>query len=97
MAEDRIHREVVEEAPHPLAPATPMTVAQRRKALEHEFGKWEATGPIDVPETGARGWNAGDRVPRSTYAAYPELFEGRVRDLEAPATAKAAPTTKKEG
>lgn len=105
MAQDRMQRVVVEEAPYPLAPATPATVAERRKALAEEYGRWEATAPIDEPVTGARMFNVGDRVPRSHVEAYPDLFEGCVRDLDedsaddkaskaAKASAPAAPKTK---
>lgn len=112
MADPRINRVVVEESAHPLAPATPTSVRARREALAEEYSHYEATAPIDEPDTGARMFNPGDRVPKSHVERFGDLFEGRVRSLSDDDTAdddtaeggkatkgatKGAATSKREG
>jgi hypothetical protein len=76
----------VPEAPHDFAPSTPQTVAQRRKAQADEYSVWEATVLIREPTTGVPMFEPTARIPKSTVAAYPDVFvEGEnIRRVPAP-------------
>lgn len=64
----------VPESVHDFAPATPQTVAQRRAAQADEYGMWEATQLIREPHTQVPMFEPSARIPKSTVAAYPDLF-----------------------
>lgn len=61
---------------HPLAPATPRTVEERRKMAEEEMGMWEATDLIRTPH-GVNAFDVGHRVPKTHVERFPDwLIEG---------------------
>jgi hypothetical protein len=97
-------RVVVPDSPHPLAPATPQTVEERRKAQAEEYGMWVATALITTPDTGANAFAPGHPVPKSHVERFPDwLIEGvnieRVQQDQGESTsdgaADAAKSTKK--
>lgn len=65
---------VVPESAHDFAPATPQTVAERRALQVEEYGMWEATVLIREPTTQVPMFEPTARIPKSTVAAYPDLF-----------------------